>query len=123
MRYFRRSDAAPIAAGITAGLLYLLFKDTMNRIQYVESLRLYWITKNNGEKGMPFIYKSFMRQTHAPYWWGDGLQFRLGRYTFQIGILKGKNEDLLSALEGEELDITPQEIREWGRPSQDEPPA
>lgn len=103
---------------VVSGLLYLLFRDTMNKIQYVEHLRIYWITKDNGKKGTPFLTKSFMRHTSEPYWWGDGLQVRFFKWTFQFGILKGKNEDLLSALDGEDLDISPQEIREWGRPEQ-----
>lgn len=101
-------------------LLYLLFRDTMNRIQYVEHLRIYWITKDNGSSSMPRVAKSFMRQTAHPYWWGNGIQFRVSKYTFQVGVLRGKNKDLLEALDAEEIDMTPQQIREWGRPAPEE---
>jgi len=93
---------------------YFLFRDTMNRIQYIERLRIYWITKNNGRKGVPLIFPSFMRQTHPPFWKGTGIQVRFFKWTFQVGILREKGED---PVELEELDYTAAEIREWERPA------
>lgn len=94
-------------------LAYLLFRETMNRIQYVEHLRIYWITKNTARKGVPFIAPSFMRQTQRPFWYGKGIEVRFFKWTFQVGILQGKGE---SPIYFEEVDATAQEIREWGRP-------
>lgn len=94
-------------------LAYLLFRDTMNRIQYVEHLRLYWIAKNTARKGVPFIAPSFMRQTQRPFWYGQGVEVRFFRWTFQVGILQGKGD---SPITFESVDASPQEIREWGRP-------
>jgi len=79
-----------ITIGIISVMLmigaYFLFKDTLNRIQYLETLRIYWITKNNG-KGQPRITRAIMRTTSAPYWQGRGVQFRFGSHTFQVGVL------------------------------------
>lgn len=82
----------PLAIGA-----YFLFKDTMNRIQYIETIRLFWITRDVGKKVakyQPRIMKGFMRQTHPPYWRGDGIQFRFHKWTFMVGILKEKAESL-----------------------------
>lgn len=62
---------------------YFLFRDTMNRLQYLG--KLYWITRNNGAKGTPFVGKAFMRGTAPPWKVGNGVQFRLFKYTFQVG--------------------------------------
>ena len=51
-----------VAAAFAIGV-YLLFRDTMNRIQYLQSVRLYWITRNNGVRGTKVITRAFMRQT------------------------------------------------------------
>lgn len=72
---------------------YFLFKDTMNRIQYLETLRLYWITKDNGE-GQPLIAKATMRTTSAPFWRGRGVQVRCGSHTFQVGLLTMRVDSL-----------------------------
>jgi hypothetical protein len=70
---------------------YFLFRDTMNRIQYLERLRLYWIIKDDGVKGTPvFTRGTFMRQTAEPYWRGRGFQVRIGTHTVQIGRLRMK---------------------------------
>jgi hypothetical protein len=92
---------------------YLLFKDTMNRIQYIEHLRLYWITKNTARSGVPFIAPSFMRQTQAPFWHGTGVEVRFFKWTFQLGLLRGKG---VSPIEFEDLDVPVPTIRDWGRP-------
>jgi hypothetical protein len=98
-------------------LSYLLFRDTKNRIQYVEHLKLYWIAKEHQSskalRGVPFVSTSFMRQTQKPYWYGKGIEFRFFKWTFDIGILQGKGEDPIFF---ETVDASPQEIRDWGRP-------
>ena len=80
--------------------------------------KLYWITKNTGKKGDPFIAKGFMRQTSSPWLTGKGLQIRFGKYSFQIGIC-GKpqklddQDGLLYAIQGRLLDWDPDEIGNW----------
>ena len=92
---------------------YLLFKDTMNKLQYIQSLRVYWITRDVGGKGVPVISTAFMRQTAEPWWQGRGIQFRAGKYTFQIGILLRKATSLLDQVGGRDLDAEAKEIRMW----------
>ena len=94
---------------------YLLFRDTMNRIQYLQSVRLYWITRDNGVAGTKVITRAFMRQTAPPWWRGSGIQIRSGKYTFQIGVLTSKANGLLDQVDGRELDDGAKEIRSWGR--------
>lgn len=94
---------------------YLLFKDTMNRIQYLQSVRLYWITRNNGVRGTRVITRAFMRQTAPPWWRGTGIQFRAGRYTFQIGVLTGRASNLLDQVDGRDMDVATAELRNWGK--------
>lgn len=106
-------------------LLFVAFRDTLNRIQYVQFLRIYWITRDNGKPGGPVVMRAFMRQTAPPWWRGKGIQFRCWRYTFQVGILREKAAvaegsmdselmGLLSQLDGRELDIDPKVLRdEW----------
>lgn len=107
-------------------LLFFVFKDTVNRLQYIQLFRVYWITKDNGSAGTPVVLRSFMRQTSPPWWRGTGVQFRIGKYTFQVGLLREKAtpqvvtdmEDeaggLLAQLGGRELDLDAKTIRkEW----------
>lgn len=102
-------------------VLYLLlvgviavFGYSMNRIQYVERLRIYWIFRNNAGRGTPFFAPlAFMHQDTEPFWYGTGAQFRLLKWTLQVGTLEGKHDSLLEALGGEELEATPSEIRKW----------
>lgn len=94
-------------------LLWLVFRDTMNRVQYIQFLRIYWIIRDTGVLGTPFIIKSFMRQTSEPWWVGSGFQVRVYTYTFQVGYLKYRSSDLLSQLEGRYMSSSPKEIRKW----------
>jgi len=96
---------------VVAVLLYLLFRDTMNRLQYIQTIRLYWVAKNNATGKR--LARGFMRQTAPPYWQGRGLQIRLGKYSFQLGVLKRKGESLLDQMDGRDLDETAKEIRDW----------
>ena len=98
---------------------YLLFRDTMNRIQYLQSVRIYWITRNNGVRGTSVLTKAFMRQTASPWWRGRGVQVRLGKHTFQVGILTGKADSLLDQMDGRELDHDATQIRAWNKRQED----
>lgn len=93
---------------------YFLFKDTMNRIQYIETLRIYWITRDVASKTSGWRFrKAFMRQTAHPYWRGSGVELRVGKYTFQVGRLTSQAKTLLDQLDGRELEETPKELRKW----------
>ena len=92
---------------------YLVFHETLNKIQYVQFLRLYWITRNTGKYGDPHVRRAFMRQTMAPYWRGSGIEFRFKEYTFQVGYLVRKADTLLDQLDGRELEENAKEIRQW----------
>lgn len=102
-----------IVALIVVGL-YFLFRDTMNRLQYVQTFRIYWITRDTGVKSSPIVSRAFMRQTSEPWWRGSGVQFRAGKYTFQIGVLTGKGSSLLDQVGGRDMDESPAELRKWG---------
>jgi hypothetical protein len=93
---------------------FFLFKDTMNKLQYVEYLRLYWITRDIGVKGTPIICKATMRGTGAPYWRGRGIQFRCGKLTFQVGVLKVRVDSLESQISAVGwLDTPTKQLRKW----------
>lgn len=92
---------------------YLVFHETLNKIQYVGWLRIYWITRDTGNPGDPFAERAWMRQTAAPFWRGTGFRFRIREYTFQFGVLTKKGADLLDQLDGYDLDAEAKEIRTW----------
>lgn len=104
-----------LAAAVLAVGLYFLFKDTMNRLQYVATLRIYWVTKNNAVEGTPLVSRARMYHTAPPWWQGKGIQFRFRNYTFHFGVLTGKAENLLQQLGGRDLDVGAKELRNWGR--------
>lgn len=98
--------------------LYFLFKDTMNRLQYVGPI--YWITRDIGKTGDPVLSVGFMRQTSYPWKTGRGVQVRIKQYTFQIGICKAHKNNvideetgLLHALGGRLLEDDVTTIRKW----------
>jgi hypothetical protein len=90
---------------------YYLFKDTMNHLQVVGPV--YWITKNNTPVS-PFVSKGFMHEISEPWRKGTGIQFRVCKHSFQIGICRKQNLDetsgVLSALQGRFLDTSPGDI-------------
>ena len=93
---------------------YLLFKDTKNRIQYVEFLRIYWIARDNGE-GQPRWVRASMRQTSDPFWRGRGYQLRVGKFTLQVGKLICKVDSLESQISNLGwLPTEPKLLRRWG---------
>jgi hypothetical protein len=92
---------------------YYLFRDTMNRIQYIERIHLYWVTRDT-DPGGPHIKKAWMRHTSPPYWRGEGVEFRAGKYTFQVGVLKEKVPSLEHQISNiPEFSPPVHEIREW----------
>ena len=92
---------------------YLVFHETLNKIQYVQFLRLYWITRDIGKPGDPHIKRAFMRQTMPPYWRGKGVEFRFKEYTVQVGYLSGMATTLLDQLDGREMGESAKDIRQW----------
>lgn len=92
---------------------YLIFHETLNKVQYLGWIRVYWITRDTGYAGEPFVERAWMRQTMAPYWRGTGLKFRFNQYTFQVGVLTKKGRDLLDQLDGRDMDDDAKDIRQW----------
>ena len=92
---------------------YFLFRDTMNRIQYLRWLGIYWITRDTGVKGSPIAKRAFMRQTHSPYWRGEGIEFRFRQLTFQVGRLTMRVDNLDAQLGFRLLDTPVKQIRSW----------
>lgn len=90
-------------------LSYLLFRGTMNCLQYVG--RVYWITRDNGVLGTKHVaFDAFMRGTSPPWKVGRGVQFRWGKHTVQVGIChdgppaETEMDGLLNMLGGRYLD-------------------
>lgn len=115
-----------LGAVIVLIALVLFARRTMNLLFYVQWLRFYWIFRDNGIIGTPYVVKAFMHQVSPPWWRGKGVQFRLKNYTLQVGILRAKavppsDSDLDSDLSGllvqmggRELDLDAKTIRkEW----------
>ena len=104
---------------------YFLFRDTMNRIQYLERVGIYWITRDNATVDTPRVMRAIMRQTAPPYWRGRGVQFRFRRWTFQVGRLTEKVSTLDKQLgRGWLPDVEPKVFRKpdekWGEHVQEE---
>lgn len=101
----------PIFGFLFIASYYYLFRDTMNVLQVVGPV--YWITKNNTPKG-PFVSKGFMHEIYEPWRKGTGVQVRVFKYSFQIGLCKRQYLDettgVLSALQGRFLDTSPSDI-------------
>lgn len=105
-----------IVLGLIALGSYFLFRDTMNKAQYIERLNLYWITRNTGVPGSPLIKKAWMRQTSAPYWRGKGVEVRIRSLTFQVGLLTMRVDSLDSQLSSKQYlfdAVQPNELRQW----------
>lgn len=92
---------------------YFLFRDTLNKLQYIQTLRIYWITRDVVPSDTPRFALGRMYQTSSPWWQGVGPQLRVGKYVVQVGILKNKGASLLDQLGGRYLDESPKQLREW----------
>lgn len=82
---------------------------------------LYWIVRDTGTPKDPTISIGFMRQTSAPWRTGKGIQIRISKYIFQVGMSKrNKSIDpsqdelgLLYAMQGRLLGDAPKDIGSW----------
>ena len=95
---------------------FFLFRNTLNKVQIVGSI--YWITRDLIPTGTPLIARGEMRETAYPWRKGKGVQVRIPRRIFQIGVCsKGTEEDelagLASAVGGRMMNTTTEEIRGW----------
>lgn len=80
--------------------------------------KIYWVFRDNGTKGTPFIAMGFMRQLSEPYFRGSGPQIRIGKYTLQIGLASKTSADseedgVLKAMDGYYMDASGEEIGNW----------
>lgn len=101
-----------VISGVAVGC-YFLFRDTLNRLQYIQTFRIYWITRDVCPPGTPRLALGRMYQTQSPWWQGVGPQLRIGKYIVQVGILRNKGASLLDQLGGRYLDESPKQLREW----------
>ena len=96
-------------AALTVVALYLLFRNTMNLLQYIGPV--YWVTRDNGTPDVPHVALAFMRGTTPPWKVGSGIQFRWGTHTLQVGICHNgpqfddEYEGLLHMLQSEDPDV------------------
>lgn len=94
---------------------YLVFKDTMNKVQAVG--RVYWIIRDNATPGTPAVSRGFMHEIDPPWRHGKGLQIRVLRWNIQVGVCKSHDYDeesgILAAVQGRFLDVTPIDIGKW----------
>jgi len=105
-----------IALLISCFISFLIFKDTMNAVQSVGPV--YWIYRDVVPTGTPLIAPGFMRQTSAPWRVGKGIQIKLRKHTFQIGLSKvgsdmSDDDGLMTAVQGRFLKAKAKEIRDW----------
>jgi hypothetical protein len=101
----------------SAALGYIIFKDTMNMVQYVG--RFYWVTRDSVNKDDKRISIGFMRQIDYPWLVGKGIQLKLKRHTVQVGWckkrdIKKEEEGLLSSLGGHYMNTSADELSNWG---------
>jgi hypothetical protein len=95
---------------------FFLFKDTLNKLQAVGPV--YWITRDLVVKNSPIITKGFMHETDHPWRHGKGIQIRVPKRTFQIGLCKKQQNfdefsGVLAAVQGRFMDTPATEIGEW----------
>jgi hypothetical protein len=91
----------------------------MNRLRSIWFI--YTILRDIGTPADPTISIGFMRQTGPPWKTGKGLQIRIKKYIFQIGICKsnkkvkakGEETGLLYAMQGRLLEEEPSKIGNW----------
>jgi hypothetical protein len=105
-----------LAICAAVGLGYVIFKDSMNLVQSV--CGVYWIIRDNGTPATPRVSKGFMRQYTAPWLFGSGMQFRMHRWTVQVGTCRpspagDEAEGILKAVDGHYMEESPKEIGVW----------
>lgn len=112
--------ALVILAAVVPGLLYLLFRDTLNRVQYFPfktNRAIYWIARDTGVER---VGKSFMKMTAPPWLQGTGFTVTYRQFSFQVGLAKRKSflttdEALKDILGASDLNIGIDEIRGMDR--------
>ena len=80
--------------------------------------KVYWILRDTGTPKDKVLSTGFMRQTSAPWATGKGVQIRVKKYVFQIGLCTSfkdiaEEDGLLYAVQGRIMDIPPGEIGDW----------
>jgi len=80
--------------------------------------KVYWILRDTGKPKDKVFSTAFMRQTSALWATGKGIQIRIKKYVFQIGLCStpktlADDEGLLYAVQGRIMDIPPGEIGDW----------
>ena len=100
---------------------FLLFDDTLNRVQYIplgKGRYLYYLTRDDGGPRVDWTFKAFMSMTSYPWLKGTGRSFRIPLcLTFQVGIAKkmyvtSKEDGLSKVLGAHPLSMTVEDIRD-----------
>lgn len=86
----------------------------MNKIQYIQTLRIYWIIRDSYPPNTRKLGLGHMLQTGPPWWRGKGVQVLIFGRLIQFGILLRKGSNLLEQLGGREMGVDPTELRSWG---------
>lgn len=86
----------------------------MNRLQYIQTLRIYWITRDVYPPNTRKFGLGYMLQSAPPWWKGKGVQVIVFGRLIQVGILLRKGSGLLEQLGGRDLDVPAKELRSWG---------
>jgi hypothetical protein len=82
---------------------------------------IYWVLKDNATSKTPKLAMAFMRQTGSPWRVGRGIQLKMNKYSFQIGLSKkakttddlGELDGLLYAMQGRVMETSVLEIGDW----------
>lgn len=95
---------------------YLIFRDTLNTVQYAG--RVYWIVRDTVPARTPRICRGFMRQVTYPWLVGSGIQVRVMGRTVQVGVCYRQHatddtQGVLHALEGRIMEENPEQIGTW----------
>lgn len=106
---------AAVGLSTSSFIGWAIFSNSTNLVQNVG--RVYWIIRDTGKPSDPIIARAYMRQISPPWLIGRGIQVRLTKWTFQIGICDysgdfEEDEGLLRALDGRSLSLDPEEIGE-----------
>ena len=88
----------------------------MNVVQAVGPV--YWICRDIVPTNTPLIALGFMRQTSAPWRVGKGIQIKVRKHTFQIGLSRvgsdmSDEDGLMTAVQGRYLKDKAKDIRDW----------
>jgi hypothetical protein len=78
----------------------------------------YWILRDTGKKGVPFVSFGWTRELGGYWRVGRGIQIRVGKYIYQFGLCKkrevpNEEEGVLMVLEGRMMQTTTSEISTW----------